>query len=87
MKTIWIFDRGYPVMELYARIIEMNSYFIVILRINSYKEEKKNMTEEDSIISLNITGDRLKKFHDPELKNIYSKKMDNGLANSHDNNK
>ncbi len=74
LKTIWIFDRGYTAMELYARIIEMNSYFIVRLRIDSYKEERKNITEEDSPISLNITGDRLKKFHDLELKNIYSKK-------------
>ena len=61
-------------MELYVRIIEMNSYFIVRLRIDSYKEERKNITEEDSPISLNITGDRLKKFPDLELKNIYSKK-------------
>lgn len=74
MKTIWIFDRGYTAMELYARIIEMNSYFIVRLRKDSYKEERKNITKEDSPISLNITADRLKKFHDPELKNIYSKK-------------
>ena len=66
-RTIWIFDQGYTAMEVYARIIEMNSYFIVRLKIDSYKEERKN-----------ITADRLKKFHDPELKNIYSKewKMD-----------
>ena len=36
--------------------------------------KKKNITEEDSPISLNITGNRLKKFHNPELKNIYSRK-------------
>ena len=73
-KTIWIFDRGYTAMELYARIIQMNSYFVVRLRKDSYKEERMNITEEDSLISLNITGERLKKFHDLELKNIYSKK-------------
>ena len=61
-------------MELYARIIEMNSYFVVRLRKDSYKEERKNITEEDSPISLNITNNRLKKFHDPGLKDIYSKK-------------
>ena len=61
-------------MELYARIIEMNSYFVVRLRKDSYKEERKNITEEDSPISLNITNNRLKKFHDPHLKDIYSKK-------------
>ena len=73
-KTIWIFDRGYTAMELYARIIEMNSYFIVRLRKDSYKEERKNINEEDSPISLNITSNRLKKFHDHHLKDIYSKK-------------
>ena len=73
-KTIFIGDRGYTAMELYARIIEMNSYFIIRLRKNSYKEERKQITEEDSPISLNINGERLKKFHDPELKSIYSKK-------------
>ena len=73
-KTIWTLDRGYPAMELYARIIEMNSYFIVRLRKDSYIEERMNIKQEDSPISLKITKDRLKKFHDPELKNIYSKK-------------
>ena len=73
-KTIWIFDRGYTAIELYARIIEMNSYFIVRLRKDSYKEEMKTIIDEDSPISLNIDGNRLKKFHDTELKNIYSKK-------------
>ena len=52
----------------------MNSYFVVRLRKDSYKEERMNIIEEDSSISLNITGERLKKFHDLELKNIYSKK-------------
>ena len=31
-KSIFIFDRGYVGMELYARIIELNSYFVVRLR-------------------------------------------------------
>ena len=51
-KTIWTLDRGYPAMELYARIIEMNSYFIVRLRKDSYIEERMNITQEDSPISL-----------------------------------
>ena len=68
-KTIWTLDRGYPAMELYAKIIEMNSYFIVRLRKDSYIEERMNIKQEDSPISLKITKDCLKKFHDPELKN------------------
>ena len=45
MKTIWIFDRGYTAMELYARIIEMNSYFIVRLRKDSLQRRKKKHNE------------------------------------------
>ena len=59
-------------MELYARIMEMNSYFIVRLRKDSYIEEKMNITQENSHISLKIP--RSLKFHDSELKNSYSKK-------------
>ena len=47
---------------------------MVRLRIDGYKEERKNIAQDNSPISLNITENRLKKFHDPELKNIYSKK-------------
>ena len=41
-KSIFIFDRGYVEMELYARIIELGSYFVVILRkrIIKMKENK-----------------------------------------------
>ena len=44
------------------------------LELKNYIEERMNIKQEDSPISLKITKDRLKKFHDPELKNIYSKK-------------
>ena len=40
-KSIFIFDRGYVEMELYARIIELGSYFVVRLRKTDYKDEKK----------------------------------------------
>lgn len=73
-KSIFIFDRGYVGMELYARIIELNSYFIVRLRIDDYKKERKTITSNDSQIKINLTGERLKKFRDPILKEKYSKK-------------
>ena len=51
----------------------MNSYFVVRLKNDSYKHERKNITSIDSPIKLNLTSDRLKKFHNEELREKYSK--------------
>ena len=72
-KSIFIFDRNYNAMELYARIIEMNSYFVVRLKNEFYKKERSKITSNDSPIQLELTSDRLKKFHNPDLKEKYSK--------------
>ena len=72
-KSIFIFDRYYNAMELYARIIEMNSYFVIRLKNNSYKDERSKITSNDSSIKLDITPERLKKFHNEELREKYSK--------------
>ena len=40
-KSIFIFDRGYIGMELYARLIELNSYFVIRLRKDDYKKKKE----------------------------------------------
>ena len=40
-KSIFVFDRNYNAIELYARIIEKNSYFLVRLKDNVYKKRKK----------------------------------------------
>ena len=39
-KSIFIFDRGYNAMELYAHIMSINSYFIVRLKDKSYIDER-----------------------------------------------
>lgn len=46
----------------------MNTYFVIRLKNNSYKEERKNIKEDDSSISIPLTKNRLKIFKDPELK-------------------
>ena len=74
-KSIFIFDRGYVGMELYARIIELNSYFVVRLRKDDYKKERGRISSNDSPINVNLIGERLKKFHDPILKEKYSKEL------------
>ena len=72
-KSIFIFDRGYNAMELYAHIISLNSYFIVRLKDKSYIEELYKIKENDSEIKIKLTKDRLKKFHNSLLKEKYSK--------------
>ena len=79
MIQIFLFDRNYNAMELYARLIEMNSYFIVRLKKDSYKNERSKITSDDSPINLELTPERLKKFYDPELKEKYSKMWSIGL--------
>ncbi|MBQ2613650.1 MAG: IS4 family transposase [Methanobrevibacter sp.] len=72
-KSIFIFDRGYNAMELYANIMSMNSYFIVRLKDRNYIDDRYKITKNDSEIQLEITKDRLKKFHNKTLKEKYSK--------------
>lgn len=74
-KSIFIFDRGYGAMELYAHVMEIDSYFVVRLKDTYYKKERKHVKSNDEEIKLNLTSSRLKKFHDPELKEKYSKKQ------------
>ena len=66
--SIFSFDRGFVSLELICRLISMNTYFVIRLKNNSYKEERKNIKEDDSPISIHLTKNRLKIFKDPELK-------------------
>ena len=60
-------------MELYAHIMSINSYFIVRLKDKSYIEDRYKITENDAEIKLELTKERLKKFHNKDLKEKYSK--------------
>ena len=44
-KSIFIFDRGYNAIEIYCQLISLNSYFIVRLKDNTYKKERKNINK------------------------------------------
>ena len=74
-KSIFIFDRGFVGMELYARIIELGSYFVVRLRKTDYKDERKQINSNDSPINLKLNAERLNLFNDPHLKEKYSKEL------------
>ena len=73
-KSIFIFDRGYNAMELYAHIMSLNSYFIVRLKDKNYIDDRYMITENDTEIEIELTKTRLKKFHNPTLKTKYSNK-------------
>ena len=40
-KSIITFDRGFAALELICRLINMNTYFVIRLKKNSYKKEQK----------------------------------------------
>lgn len=67
-NSIFTFDRGFVALELICRLISMNTYFVIRLKKNSYKEERKSIQTDDSTISVPLTENRLKIFKDPELK-------------------
>ena len=60
-------------MELYTNIMSMNSYFIVRLKDRNYIDDRYKIKENDSEIQLEITKERLKKFHNKTLKEKYGK--------------
>lgn len=74
-NSIFIFDRGYGAMELYAHLIEMKTYFVVRLQDEYYKKERKQLQSNDEEIKLYLTGNRLKKFRIQEFKEKYSKEL------------
>jgi len=67
-QSIFTFDRGFVALELICRLISMNTYFVIRLRKNSYKEERLDIQTDDSPISIPLTENRLKIFKDQELK-------------------
>ena len=67
-KSIFTFDRGFVALELICRLISMNTYSVMRLRKNSYKDEREYIQIDDSPISIPLTENRLKIFKDPELK-------------------
>ena len=70
-KTIFVFDRGYNAIELYAHIMSINSYFIVRLKDKSYLEARQGIMENDAEIEIKLNKERLERFHNPSLKEKY----------------
>lgn len=72
-NSIFTYDRGFVGLELYARLIELCTSFVIRLRDGAYKDEINDMESNDEVVELKLTDDRLAKFNDPELKAKYEK--------------
>lgn len=55
-------------MELMAHIINMNSFFVIRLKKDTYIGEREYMTSNDEILEIEINKDRINKFKDKILK-------------------
>ena len=73
-KVITIYDRGYPSIELMTKNIDLNSKFLIRLPKNVFAHQIKQMKTNDEIIQINMTNNRLKKFDDENLKELYAKR-------------
>ena len=57
-----VFDRGYPSLELLNYLEEHKINYIIRIPSNIFKNERKNMKENDSSIEITHTADRLERL-------------------------
>ena len=74
-KTITIYDRGYPSKDLILKTMDLNSYFIIRLKKDTFIEQRQNITTNDEIIEVPIDKDYLRRISDNEIKEL-AKKQD-----------
>lgn len=67
-NTITTYDRGYDALELMLKHKSINSYFLIRLKADDFKNERKQMKTNDETIDLTINRTRTQNFHDEELK-------------------
>jgi hypothetical protein len=65
---ILTFDRGFPSIEFFTKLLENDEKFLARIRKNSYKTEKKSMRTNDEFIDININKSRTNHIEDKELK-------------------
>lgn len=61
-KEIIIFDRGYPLIEIFNWLEKQGKKFVMRLSSNDYIKEKEEMTTEDEFIIIRYTYPRLNKI-------------------------
>ena len=67
-QTVTTYDRGYAALELMLKHMTLDSFFLIRLRIDDFKDERKYMKTDDEIIDINVNRNRTQNFHDETLK-------------------
>lgn len=67
-KTIIIFDRGYPSIEMIYLLQSIGIKYLFRLRTDSLRLEQENMKTKDEIVNIEITSKRLEKIKDKDIR-------------------
>jgi len=67
-KCLFIFDRGYPSVELFLELLEKGTYFIFRLPRGKYTKEREKMLSDDEYVNLNLNSTRTKKIRNTQIK-------------------
>jgi hypothetical protein len=68
IPRILVYDRGFPSIEFFIKLIEKNEKFLFRVKKISYKKEKSEMKTNDEFIDINITKSRVNNIKNPEIK-------------------
>ena len=74
-KSILTLDRGFISIEMMARLIENDLFFVQRHNSQYYKDEISQIKTNDEIIKIKLNSGRLRGFKDLELKEKYSKEL------------
>ncbi len=67
-NCLFIFDRGYPSVELFLELIEKEAYFIFRLPEGKYTKEREKMLSDDEYVNLILNSIRTNKIRNPSIK-------------------
>lgn len=57
-----IMDRGYPSTPAFIHMMDKNIKFVVRLRKSDYKKEQLTLTEDDSIVEIELNKSRIRHY-------------------------
>ena len=72
-KTISICDRGYVSKKFMLKIMQLNSYFVIRLKKDTFIEQRYKTTSDDEIIEVPLNNTFIKTIKDEELREFASK--------------
>jgi IS4 transposase len=68
MEKILTFDRGFPSIEFFIKLMEKDEKFLMKLKKISYKKEKSEMKTNDEFIDIDTTKSRVNNIKNQEIK-------------------